>query len=74
MLDTMRGCGDRMSDHSEEGRCHLGSYPISSSSADFSATHGDPRLPNLKRRLPGKQKEKKTAQKASTLTLARRVL
>jgi hypothetical protein len=30
--------------------------PISSSSAGLSATHGDPRLPNLKRRMPEKQK------------------
>ena len=32
--------------------------PISVSSARLSATHGDPRLPNLKRRMPEKQKKK----------------
>ena len=31
--------------------------PISVSSARLSATHGDPRLPNLKRRMPEKQKK-----------------
>ncbi len=36
---------------------------ISSPSARLSATHGDPRLPNLKRRVP---EEKKTAQKAGS--------
>jgi hypothetical protein len=63
ILDTMRGYGDRTSDHLEEGWRRLGSHPISSSSAGFSATHGDPRLPNLKRRLPEKQKQKRTALK-----------
>ena len=39
---------------------------ISNSSARPSATDGDPRLPNLKRRLP---EEKKTAQKAGVATV-----
>lgn len=42
-----------------------GSHPISSSSAGPSATHGDPRLPNLKRRLPEKQNQKNSTEDKS---------
>ena len=39
---------------------------ISSSSAQPSAAHGDPRLPNLKRRLPDDKKKKQLRRQVST--------